>query len=199
MNFYSIIATFSLILLIYKLKEFLYALEETNRWKLIFLTTSFGLIGAKIFHILENYALYYSKPELLQLTKGFSIMGAIVFSYITILFFEHKEKVKLSDLKTNLFLYLPLVQSIGRIGNITNQELLPFSYYEIILNILNFFFLYFISKKNKNLIVSFFFINYGLIRIFIEILKGNYSFLFLTSVIFFVYGFLMVFKLRYKV
>jgi len=198
MNFYSLIVSFSIIVLVIFIKK-KSKIDENLFWKIVFYTTVFSFCGAKIFHLLENLNFYLLNPNLISLVKGYSIIGAICFGYITLLHFENSLKVNLEAIKINLFLALPLIQFFGRIGNITNQELLPFSYYEMILNLLNFIFLYVVYKNKKHTMVYFYFLNYGLIRIFIEILKGHFGFLFLMSVLMAIYGFFMLFKLRLKV
>lgn len=198
MNLYSIIVTISIISLLYLVSKPLEKLKD-DKWEIFFWTIFLSILGAKIFHLIENYNFYLLNSDLISISKGFSIMGAVTFGYLTLLSFERIKKFDLNEVKIKLFLFLPIVQAAGRIGNVSNNELLPFSYYEIVLNLLNFGILNFIYKKNPNLIVYFYFINYGLIRIFIESLKGNFNFLFFSAFFFFVYGFLGIYKLIYKV
>jgi len=201
MNLYSLIVNFSVILLIYLVKKYSRTgLTEENFWKLIFFVIINSLIGAKIFHLLENLNFYMSNPQFIEVSKGYSILGSIIFGYLTINFFERKFKTDLLNIKINLFLFLPVIQMIGRLGNITNHELLPFSYYEIFLNLLNFLILFYIYKfKDKRIIPFCYFINYGILRLFIEILKGNLGFLFFSSILIMFYGFFHLIKLRLKV
>jgi len=200
MNIYSLIASSLIIFLVLFLKaKTSKEISEENFYKIVFFTFLSSILGAKIFHILENWFFYLNHFELLELSKGYSILGAISFGIVTLKFLEMRIKISLREIYINLFLLLPLIQTIGRIGNITNNELLPFSYYEMILNLINFLILCIISYKKREKIVYLYFLNYGLIRIFIESLKGNLGFLFFISIIFTIYGFLGIFKLRLKV
>jgi phosphatidylglycerol---prolipoprotein diacylglyceryl transferase len=203
MNIYSIIVfTTSL--------TFVYLLNKTTKhlfnkdffWRLVFFTTIFAILGAKIFHVIENYLFYSSSPESIFSPSGYSILGAITFGYLTIFIFSIIYKTKFLNITDKVFLFLPLFQSFGRIGNIFNNELLPFSYYEIGLNIISFVIILLASKVSKTpgTITYLFFLNYGLIRIFIEIIKGNYvGFLTVVSFVFFVYGFLRLLKINLKI
>jgi prolipoprotein diacylglyceryltransferase len=198
MNTYSFIVTLSILILIFSIKK-KSDLKEDDFWKVTFYTFIISLVGAKLFHLLENLSFYLRNPNFLDLNQGYSILGAVTFGYISLNYFELKLKHSFKSLYLQLFIVLPLIQSVGRIGNIYNQELLPFSYYEIILNLLNFLVLVFINKYNQKYLIPTYFLNYGIIRIFIEYLKGSFGFLFFFSIIFFLYGFLYIFKLRLKV
>lgn len=205
MNFYSLIVLLSISLLIYfTYKKSVHikgneTIPEENFWKITFWVILASSLGAKIFHLLENFSTYSANPNLIEVSKGFSILGAIVFGYSTILIFENRQKINLNKIKNSIFLYLPIAQSLGRVGNITNNELLPYSYYEIILNLLNFVILKKVFSKNPDKVIYFFFLNYGIIRVLIEIIKGNvFNFLFFISILFIIYGFLGLYHLKFK-
>lgn len=201
MNLYSILVSFLILFYSLLLKTKLQKeIKEDIYWKIFFLTLIISIIGAKIFHILENLNLYLANPSLLEITKGYSVLGAIFFGYLFLTIFEHVNKTDLTNLKIYTFLYLPLVQAIGRIGNMFNQELLSYASDEIYLNLANFFILYYFFKKlNKKYIPFLYFFNYGIIRFSLELIKGNPGFLFAISILFIFYGFLNIFKLRLKV
>jgi len=170
-------------------------------WRVTFFTGLSVIFGAKIFHYLENYLTYQVLSLPFFSPAGYSILGAISLGYLTLWFLSIIYKFNLNHLTDKLFLYLPVFQSLGRFGNILNNELLPYAYYEIALNFLNFTFLSFASgvKKKEGLVTALFFLNYGLIRIVIEILKGNFiGFLTVISYLFFAYGFLKTFKIIFK-
>jgi prolipoprotein diacylglyceryltransferase len=200
MNLYSLIVVSCLIFLIFTVKKLNQEkIEDEKFWQIVFITFIASILGAKIFHILENINFYFLHPNLLEISRGYSILGAITFGFITINFLEKKLEISLREMISLVFLILPMIQAFGRIGNITNNELLPFSYYEMVLNMINFVILYFIYKKERYLVTYYFFLNYGIIRVLIEVLKNNFGFLFYISFCFMIYGFLNIFKLRYKV
>ena len=199
MNAYSFIILLSILIIIFFVKKNA-KVEEEKFWQIFFFTFIFSVLGAKIFHLLENFELYYQNPYLISATKGYSVLGAISFGYLTLIYLQKNFKLDLSKIFLNLFLILPLAQATGRIGNIFNQELLPYSYYEMILNIVNFFILFKISKNNPRIVQYVYFINYGILRLFIEILKGNrFNFLEIICLLFIFYGFFNLYKLRLKI
>lgn len=200
MNLYSLIVALSITTLIFSVKKLSKnKIEDEKFWQIVFFTFIGSITGAKIFHILENINFYISNPNLLEISKGFSILGAVTFGLLSLKILEKKLKISLREITILIFLILPLVQTIGRVGNITNTELLPFSYYEMILNLINFLILFLIYKHHSPLVTYSYFFNYGIIRVLIEVLKNNYNFLFYISICFMIYGFLHIFKLRYKV
>lgn len=202
MTYYSLFIFISVLFLIYLANRLLKHLFDNNFfWKLAFYTLISSIIGAKLFHILENFTYYSINPQNIFSTYGFSVLGAITFGFITIAILSTIYKANFFHITDRIFLITPIAQSIGRIGNITNNELLPFSLYEMGLNIINFTILLgaYKIKKIDGLVTALFFLNYGAIRIYIEFLKGNYfGFLTLISVIFFTYGVSKLSKIIFK-
>lgn len=202
MSYYSIFILLSVGGLIFTAKKLLIHLFDHDFfWKLSFYTLLSSVIGAKIFHVIENFHFYSASPNLIASSYGFSVLGAITFGYITIFIMATIYKTNFIHITDRLFLITPLAQFLGRIGNITNQELMPFSIYEMGLNIINFTILLFVYKfkKTDGLITALFFLNYGAIRLYIELLKQNYlGFLTLISFIFLVYGVSKLTKIIFK-
>jgi prolipoprotein diacylglyceryltransferase len=204
MNYYSLFILLAVGMLIFVTqKNLAHLFNHEFFWKLAFFTLLFSLVGAKIFHIIENFSFYSISTNLIFSGFGFSVLGAITFGYLTIFFFSIVYKTNFSHITDRVFLITPIAQFIGRIGNITNQELMPFSIYEMGLNLVNFVILLFAHSKYKKidgLVTALFFLNYGLIRLYIEILKQNYlGFLTLVSFIFFVYGVSKLSKIIFKI
>jgi len=202
MTYYSLFILMSVGFLIYFTKKLTsHLFNHEFFWKLTFYTLLSSIIGAKIFHVLENFTYYNAIPEQIFSGYGFSVLGAITFGYISIATLSVIYKAKLLHITDRIFLITPVAQFIGRIGNITNQELLPYSLYEMGLNIINFTILLFVYKFKKvdGLITTLFFLNYGAIRLYIEIAKQNYiGFLTIISFIFLSYGVTRLVKIIYK-
>ena len=200
MNYYSIFVVMSIIVLLALAKKILaHLIDHDSFWKLAFYTIISALVGAKIFHIFENYLFYSMTPNLIFSSFGFSVLGAITFGYATIYFFSVIYKTNFYHLTDRIFLVVPIAQFIGRIGNITNKELLPYSFYEMALNLLNFVVLITLNKftKKEGVVTAFYFLNYGIIRFWIEYTKGNFmGFLSLVSFIFIIYGFFKLLQIR---
>jgi prolipoprotein diacylglyceryltransferase len=202
MTAYSIFILISISFLIYISKKLTSHLFDQNFfWKLAFFTLGSSIIGAKIFHVLENFTYYAINPETVFSTYGFSVLGAISFGFITIFILSTIYKTKFLHITDRLLLVTPIAQTIGRVGNITNNELMPFSAYEMGLNIINFTILLaaYKLKKIDGLVTALFFFNYGLIRIYIEFAKGNYfGFLTIISIVFLTYGLSKLVKIVFK-
>lgn len=202
MNYYSLFIFLSVGSLIFLAKKLLaHLFDQKFFWKLTFYTLISSLVGAKIFHIMENFTFYSLNPEIIFSTFGFSVLGAITFGFFTVFILSTIYKAKFFHITDRIFLITPLAQIIGRIGNITNNELLPFSIYEMGLNIVNFTILLgaYKLKKIDGLVTALFFLNYGAIRLYVEFLKENYfGFLTLISLIFFTYGISKLSKIIFK-
>lgn len=116
----------------------------------------FGLIGARLYHVLNFISLYLQNPILIpQVWRGgLGIYGALVGGLIGLAIY-FKFSFRRSDLPgfarlraeglTFLGKYLDaaapgiaLGQAIGRVGNIFNGENLPFAYWEIVTNLIIF-------------------------------------------------------------
>lgn len=204
MNSYSVVVVLSILFLIYTSWKLVHHIVDHEFfWKLSFFTTISSIIGAKIFHVMEgqNFLYYSSNPQEILSPFGYSILGAITFGYITIFVLSVIYKAKFLHLTDRIFLVLPLSQTFGRIGNITNNELLPFSFYEMIFNILNFLVLLFVfnsKKRPDGIVTSLFFLIYGTSRLYIEFLKENLGFLALVSVVFILFGLVKTIKISNK-
>lgn len=200
MNYYAFFVVLGILVLLYFSKRLLHHIVDHDFfWLLSFYTILLSIVGAKIFHVIENYLFYSITPQLIFSSFGFSILGAITFGYITIAVVSIIYKAKFIHITDRIFLILPIAQFIGRIGNISNQELLPYSFYEMGLNIVNFTILLIIYKFKKvdGWVTSFYFINYGIIRFWIEYSKGNFlGFLSLVSALFFIFGVYKLLKLK---
>ena len=202
MNYYSFFVVLAVVILLYITKKLLrHVIDHEFFWRLSFYTIIFSFIGAKIFHVIENSLFYSVTPQLIFASYGYSVLGAITFGYLTILIMSIVYKAKFYHITDRVFLIVPIAQFIGRIGNVTNKELLPYSFYEMGLNLVNFAVLLiaYKFKKTDGIVTGLFFLNYGLIRFYIEYTKGNtLGFLFLVSLVFIVYGAFKIFRLKTK-
>jgi phosphatidylglycerol:prolipoprotein diacylglycerol transferase len=161
---------------------------------------------------------------------GLGIYGGILAGVVFLLVYCRWRRFNLAAVLDILGPALALGQAIGRWGNLFNQEAFgpptnlpwgisiqpqyqplvwagntrfhPLFLYESVFNLANFFLLYYLFKKTKKegLVAGFYFINYGLIRFFLEFLRWDTWLiagtklahpLSLTSIIF---GLLLIFK-----
>lgn len=161
-------------------------------WGLIFWTILAGLLGARLYHVLDLRAYYLLNP--LQIfavwNGGLGVLGGIIFGLtgaIIYLILKHEPILEWLD---RLAAWAPFIQSVSRWGNYFNQELYgkkttlpwgiyitnqnarfhPLFLYESILDLLQFIFLRKLShKKLKNGVITLsYLIGYSSIRIVLE-------------------------------
>lgn len=139
---------------------------------------------------------------------GLAFYGAISGLILSLLVISKLKKIHVFQIFDSVFLFLPLIHAIGRIGNFFNYELygkpttlpwgifIPQEYreanlinythfhpvfiYESILNIINFLILIYLNKrfKKKGLITGIYLINYGLIRLLMNTLRIDKEYFF---------------------
>ena len=162
-----------------------------------------SLLGARILFLLHNI------PEIQQNTVipyaiwdgGLAFFGALIGLLITTYLISKKRYLKYFKLTDSILLFLPLIHSIGRLGNFFNYELygkptskylgiyIPQEYrvspylnythfhpvflYESVLNLLTFAILTIIKKKYETdgLITGIYLISYSLIRLLMNTLR----------------------------
>ena len=163
---------------------------------LYFYVIIFGLIGARLYEVFFFNWSYYQN-NLINIFKvwegGLAIQGTILFGILTVYIFCKKNKLKFFQYTDLLVLGLILGQAIGRWGNFFNQELYgkisglpwaiyiertgffhhPVFLYESILNLILFFVLYQIFKKQskQGLTTLIYLGGYSLIRFLMEFIR----------------------------
>lgn len=99
---------------------------------LLLYLSGFGLLGARLYHVLSEIPYYLSKPqEILEIWNGgLSIFGAIIFGTVGLILYLLKfKRNKPINMVTSFFgvadavsIGLPVGQAIGRLGNLFNYE-----------------------------------------------------------------------------
>lgn len=91
---------------------------------LIFYTTIFGLIGARLYYVAFNLDYYLKYPiEIFETWNGgMAIHGGIIFGLLTIIIYTHKYNAKTLKVLDISVVGLILGQAIGRWGNFLNGE-----------------------------------------------------------------------------
>ncbi len=89
---------------------------------LILLLTLLGVVGARMFFVIQNWAYYQSYPkEIFYFWEGgLVVYGGILSGFLGLLIFCRVKKVSLLDLSDLYFPALALAQSFGRIGCFLN-------------------------------------------------------------------------------
>ncbi len=149
-------------------------------WDGLFIAVVAGVLGARVYHVIDYWDYY--QLHLLEIfyvwNGGLGIFGGIILATISIgAFLKLKNQNTLEWLDLAV-LYLPLGQVIGRLGNHFNKELLPFAYYEMALNLLLFFVLTMLNRRQqpdtagRNFGV--YILGYALIRLILEPIRQEH-------------------------
>lgn len=199
MNIYGLLIGIGIVIGIELIKKFNKEITYLNILFMLLLT----LIGARTLFLLHN--IYEIKSGLINPIAiwdgGLAFYGGIIGLIVSILIISKYKKISFFKLTDSVFLFLPLIHSIGRIGNFFNYELygkptslpwgiyIPKEYrdifviesthfhpvfaYESILNILNFLLLIFLKNKVKKegILTAIYLINYSIIRLLMNTLR----------------------------
>lgn len=123
-SLFMVLAIFVGMIFVLCLSRF-YKISKEEIWDLFFYLVIFGLIGARIFHLLYNWIYFWENP--LAIFKfwqgGLSIHGAIVGGVLVLFFYSYRRKLYFWTLADLFSPALALGLVIGRWGNYFNQEL----------------------------------------------------------------------------
>lgn len=165
-------------------------------WKLIFYFLVAGVVGARVYHVIDKFSYYSSNPILIFeiYNGGLAIYGAVMGILLVVLYFWFSKIPNFGYYLDSFAVTAPLAQSIGRLGNYFNSELygkittlpwgisipdMPGKYhplfaYESVLNVILFGLLLAIFSKSKfksGAILYLYLAGYSLIRFLLEFLR----------------------------
>lgn len=173
--------------------------EKETVWELALWAIVPGIIGARIFHVISDPEYYRS--SLISIfyiwNGGLGIWGAIAGGVVGTVYYLKKHHKPVLHWLDIFAVSVPLGQAIGRWGNFFNKELYgpvtslpwginingikhhPIFLYESILDLFNFAILLFLYKKphvktKGGFITALFFLNYSIIRFFMEFLRQDH-------------------------
>lgn len=209
MNIYGVLIGTAVIIGIELFRRKNTSLKETDIL-LILLST---LIGARLLFLLHNIS--EISEGIVNPFKiwdgGLAIYGALIGLIISLYMLSKRKKIPFFKLSDSLFLFLPLLQAIGRVGNFFNHELygkpsnLPWSIYipvesrlhgyesysnfhpaflyESVLNILLFTTLLFINRKKpkKGYITGAYLISYSIIRLLLNTVRIDKEYIYMIE------------------
>lgn len=164
----------------------LYRSEKSERENLenaIWWVILAGIIGARLYHVIDFWGRYYSTNIIKILyfwEGGLGIWGAIACGVLGLSIYCYFNKLKFWKYLDVMVIGVPLAQAIGRMGNYVNGELWgkngePLFAYEGLLNLVLFGVLWKVStKKHKSGTLSgIYLIGYGVIRTLLENLRPD--------------------------
>ena len=87
-------------------------------YNLIFIAFISGIIGARLFYVLQNFAYYIKSPiEIIMLQRGgLSWFGGLFFGLISSVVYLKLKKLRVYEIADIVVPYLALGQAIGRLG-----------------------------------------------------------------------------------
>lgn len=92
---------------------------------LFFYLVIFGLIGARVAHVVFEWQYYSLHPqEIVQIWRGgISLYGSLLGGILAAWWWSRKNSIKLLKISDRILPFFALAQSVGRWGNYFNQEL----------------------------------------------------------------------------
>ncbi|HLC64234.1 MAG TPA: prolipoprotein diacylglyceryl transferase [Patescibacteria group bacterium] len=176
-------------------------LEKNQAIDLTFYLIVFGLVGARLWHVIfYNPSYFWAYP--LEIVKvwhgGLAVHGSLLAGLLVIYCFSKKKRISFWRWSDLLAIVLPLGQAIGRWGNYFNQELYglrcdyawcmpiqgqpgyhhPVFLYESLLNLSLFALLLILFKTRKSVSGTptfIYLIGYSIIRFLMEFLRLDIS------------------------
>lgn len=147
-------------------------LSSSDLENLFLLAFPLALAGARFYHVLSAITYYQAHPvEIFYFWQGgLGFYGALLGIVLAVWIYNHLQLTDTLKILNCLAFYLPLGQAIGRLGNVINSELLPYAYFEIILNLLIFTWLN-LRKPQQTFVAYLLF--YGLGRFFLEFTRSD--------------------------
>ena len=152
--------------------------KKENLEKAIWWVILAGVIGARLYHVIDYWGRYYSTNlvKILYFGEGgLGIWGAIAGGFLGLLVYCYFNKLKFWEYMDTIVIGVPLAQAIGRVGNYINGELWgksgePLFAYEGLLNLILFGILWKISTKKRKpgMVSGIYLIGYGVIRALLE-------------------------------
>lgn len=169
--------------------------DPESIFNLCFFIFIFGIIGARVFYILNNFSFYLHNPlEIIMLQRGgMAWFGGLIFGSGAAVIFIKKNKLGLLKTLDLLVPFVALAQAIGRMGCLLNgccygrpsefgiyfkvfdQVLIPTQLYSSLLLLLIFSILRFIQNRKHALgqVFCTYLFLYSIKRFFIEYLRND--------------------------
>ncbi len=201
-RFYGIVYALGFLLIIKILsKAKIKNLNKEKASDLVIYAMIFGLIGARIFHVVSDFHLYQNNlgGMFAIWNGGLGFQGGLIGGVLAIFFYCRKHKINIMKILDTVALPFPLIIAFGRIANFINSEHIgfptdlpwcviyqkidnicrhPASIYQSLSQFMLFGILLFLSKtklSKKTGFISWSFITgYGLIRFFTDFFRSDY-------------------------
>jgi phosphatidylglycerol:prolipoprotein diacylglycerol transferase len=146
-------------------------------FNLFFIALIFGILGARIFYVIENLHYYLNNPiEIIMLQRGgLSWFGGLLLGILSSVIYLRKEKLPIYKVFDLIAPFIALAQAIGRIGCLLNgccygKTVIPIQVYSSFLLLVVFIILRFLQQRpHKDGQIFFaYLLLYSIKRFFIE-------------------------------
>ncbi len=81
-----------------------------------------GVVGARLFHVIDNWSTYAANPAAIFGTAGLAIYGALIGGLAAVVVYARKRRLPLGRLLDATAPAIPLAQAIARIGCFINGD-----------------------------------------------------------------------------
>src|SRR5581483_1885106 len=81
-----------------------------------------GILGARLFHVIDNWSLYAANPAAIFRTAGLAIYGALVGGFVAVVIYTTVRHLPLWRVLDAVAPAIPLAQAIARIGCFINGD-----------------------------------------------------------------------------
>jgi phosphatidylglycerol:prolipoprotein diacylglycerol transferase len=98
--------------------------DEEGAYNLALWSVAGGIIGARIFHVVDNWAYYAQNPmQIVMINEGgIAVYGAVVGGFLTGTLYALRTKLQVAKVADGGAIGFMLGQAIGRIGDVINGE-----------------------------------------------------------------------------
>ena len=99
-------------------------IERSHAWNMLLVAVPLAIIGARLFHVLDNFSFYWHNPGEIVTKQlvGFAIYGVVTGGVAAVIIYCRWQRLPTWRALDGLALAIPIGQLIGRCANIINGD-----------------------------------------------------------------------------